>query len=69
MSPLLINSNLHGNFRPKQKKLYVTANQFNADGETIIESSLIQYNLKKVPIYQSLYIIDTSPLIESTISY
>jgi gliding motility-associated-like protein len=62
--PLLINSNPYGvEFSSKTKKLYVTANQFNADGETILESSLIQYNLKSVNITTSKTIIDTSPLI------
>ncbi|MDI6032813.1 T9SS type B sorting domain-containing protein [Flavobacterium sp. LB2P84] len=61
---LLSNSNPYGvEFSSKTKKLYVTANQFNADGETILESSLIQYNLKSTNIPISKTIIDTSPLI------
>ncbi|TDD77491.1 T9SS type B sorting domain-containing protein [Flavobacterium caseinilyticum] len=62
--PLLVNSNPYGvEFSSKTKKLYITANQFKADGETILESSLIQYDLKNASIPTSKTIIDTSPLI------
>ena len=61
---LLSNSNPYGvEFSSKTKKLYVTANKFNADGETILESSLIQYDLKSANILSSKTIVDTSPLI------
>jgi gliding motility-associated-like protein len=61
---LLSNSNPYGvEFSSKTKKLYVTANQFNADGETILESSLIQYDLKSANIPISKTIVNTSPLI------
>ena len=61
---LLSNSNPYGvEFSSKTKKLYVTANQFNADGETILESSLIQFNLKSTNIISTKTIINTSSLI------
>jgi gliding motility-associated-like protein len=61
---LLSNSNPYGvEFSSKTKKLYVTANKFNADGETILESSLIQYDLKSANIPTSKTIVNTSPLI------
>ena len=61
---MLSNSNPYGvEFSSKTRKLYVTANQFNADGETIIESSLIQYDLKSANIPTSKTIVNTSNLI------
>lgn len=61
---LLSNSNPYGvEFSSKTKKLYVTANKFNADGENILESSLIQYDLKSANIPTSKTIVNTSPLI------
>lgn len=61
---LLSNSNPYGvEFSSKTKKLYVTVNQFNADGETVLESSLIQYDLKSANIPLSKIIVNTSPLI------
>ncbi|WP_338645502.1 T9SS type B sorting domain-containing protein [Flavobacterium sp. KS-LB2] len=61
---LLSNSNPYGvEFSAKSKKLYVTANKFNTDGETILESYLIQYNLKSTNILSSKTIVNTSPLI------
>ena len=61
---LLSNSNPYGvEFSSKTKKLYVTTNQFNADGDIILESSLIQYDLKSTNIPSSKAIINTSPLI------
>lgn len=61
---LLSNSNPYGvEFSSKTKKLYVTTNKFNSDGETILESSLIQFDLKTPNIQSSKSIINTSPLI------
>ncbi len=65
---LLSNSNPYGvEFSAKTKKLYVTANKFSADGETILESSLIQYDLKSANIIASKTIINTSPLISGAL--
>jgi gliding motility-associated-like protein len=65
---LLNNSNPYGvEFSAKTKKLYVTANKFNADGETILESSLIQYDLKSANILSSKTIVNTSPLISGAL--
>jgi hypothetical protein len=61
---LLSNANPYGvEFSSKTKKLYVTTNKFNADGETILESSLIQFDLKSPNIPSSQFIVNTSPLI------
>ncbi|MDR7209054.1 T9SS type B sorting domain-containing protein [Flavobacterium piscis] len=65
---LLSNSNPYGvEFSSKTKKIYVTANKFNADGETILESSLIQYDLKSANILSSKTIVNTSPLISGAL--
>ena len=65
---LLSNSNPYGaEFSSKTKKLYVTTNKFNADGDIILESSLIQYDLKSANIPDSKIIIDTSPLISGAL--
>lgn len=61
---LLSNSNPYGvEFSSKTKKIYVTTNQFNADGDIILESSLIQFDLKSANILSSKTIINRSPLI------
>lgn len=61
---LLSNSNPYGvEFSSKTKKLYVTANHFDASGEIISESVLMQYDLKSANIPSSKTIINTSPLI------
>lgn len=61
---LLSNSNPYGvEFSSKTQKIYITANKFNSDGETILESSLIQYDLKSTNIPTSKTIVNTSPLI------
>ena len=65
---LLSNSNPYGvEFSAKTKKLYVTANKFNADGETMLESLLIQYDLKSANILSSKTIVNTSPLISGAL--
>ena len=65
---LLSNSNPYGaEFSSKTKKLYITTNQFNADGDIILESTLIQYDLKSANIPASKTIIDTSPLISGAL--
>ncbi|MFE3867923.1 T9SS type B sorting domain-containing protein [Flavobacterium sp. LS2P90] len=65
---LLSNSNPYGvEFSSKTKKLYVTANKFNAGGETILESSLIQYDLKSANILSSKIIVNTSSLISGAL--
>jgi gliding motility-associated-like protein len=61
---LLSNSNPYGvEFSPKTKKLYVTTNRFNADGETILESLVIQYDLKSSNIPSSKTTVNSSPLV------
>ena len=65
---LLNNSNPYGvEFSSQTKKLYVTTNKFNADGETILESSLIQYDLKSANIPSSKTIINTSNLVSGAL--
>ena len=65
---LLSNSNPYGvEFSSKTKKLYVTTNRFNADGETILESSLVQYDLKSANIPTSKTIINTSNLVSGAL--
>jgi gliding motility-associated-like protein len=65
---LLSNSNPYGvEFSSKTKKLYVTTNKFNSDGETILESSLIQYDLKSSNIPTSKTIINTSSLVSGAL--
>ncbi len=65
---LLSNSNPYGvEFSSKTRKLYITTNKFNSDGETILESSLIQYDLKSPNIPASRTIINTSSLVSGAL--
>jgi gliding motility-associated-like protein len=58
---LISNSNPYGvEFSSKTKKLYVTENHFDATGEIITESALIQFDLKNPNILSSKTIIETS---------
>ena len=61
---LLSNSNPYGvEFSAKTKKLYVNTNQFNVNGEIILESSLLQYDLKSTNIKSSKTIIERSTIV------
>jgi gliding motility-associated-like protein len=60
---LLNNSNPYGvEFSSKTKKLYVTENHFDSGGDKIVESVLIQFDLKNPNIPSSKTVIETSPL-------
>jgi DNA-binding beta-propeller fold protein YncE len=59
----LISSNPYGvEFSSKTKKLYVTENHFDSGGDKIVESALIQFDLKNTNIPSSKTVIETSPL-------
>ncbi|WP_310560813.1 T9SS type B sorting domain-containing protein [Flavobacterium sp.] len=65
---LLSNANPYGvEFSAKTKKLYITTNKFSADGETILESLLVQYDLKSSNIVGSKTIVAASPLISGAL--
>jgi len=65
---LLTNANPYGvEFSSKTKKLYVTTNKFNADGEIILESYLLQYDLKNPNIPSSKTIVNTSSLVSGAL--
>jgi hypothetical protein len=54
MELLISNSNPYGRiFHQRRKKLYVTENHFDSGGEKIVESVLIQFDLKKTSIIQN----------------
>jgi DNA-binding beta-propeller fold protein YncE len=60
---LISNSNPYGvEFSSKTKKLYVTENHFDSGGDKIVESVLIQFDLKNTNIPSSKTVIETSPL-------
>lgn len=59
---LLNNSNPYGvEFSSKTKKLYVTENHFDSTGQVILESALIQFDLKNPNIPSTKTLIETSP--------
>jgi hypothetical protein len=59
---LISNSNPYGvEFSSKTKKLYVTENHFDS-GDKIVESALLQFDLKNTNIPSSKTVIETSPL-------
>jgi hypothetical protein len=47
-------------FSSKTKKLYVTENHFDSGGDKIVESALIQFDLKNTNIPSSKTVIETS---------
>jgi gliding motility-associated-like protein len=58
---LLRNSDPYGlEFSSKTKKIYVTENHFDSTGDIILESALIQFDLKSPNIPSSKTIIETS---------
>jgi hypothetical protein len=57
---LISNSNPYGvEFSSKTKKLYVTENHFDSGGDKIVESVLIQFDLKNTNIPSSKTVIET----------